>query len=412
MKKFCASLFISLLFFSSLIALPFDPDILYLTWQSHPESTMTIQWISDKSHHEDSVELSDGSTWHLEQGKHSYLSPEKSYLVHRVVLTHLQPNTQYAFRLDPEGKIYKFRTLPDTLNKPLQFVVGGDMYHDGLSYLMEMNRQAAATNPAFALLGGDLAYANGHQSIWQSIGSFFGMVDEKVTPWLEFLRAWKSTMITADGNLIPIVTTLGNHDVVGGFNQTPDSAKIYYKLFPVEGYRVLDFGNYMSVVILDTQHTHPIIGAQSIWLANCLLTRHSVPHKFALYHVGAYPSVRNYNDDIHAAIRYAWVPAFETFGINAAFEHHDHSYKRTFPLRNGKVDPKGVVYIGDGGWGVKKARRPKKRNYLAMSAASRNFIKVTISPDERFFEAINERGEVFDSYKQSQIALDTSQIEK
>src|SRR5436190_12225355 len=112
MKKFYISFFAFFVFFSSLIAAPFDPDILYLTWQSHPESTMTIQWITDKSHLEDNVEFSDGSSWHQEHGKHFRLSPDKSYILHRIELTQLQPDTQYSFRLGHEGLLYKFRTMP------------------------------------------------------------------------------------------------------------------------------------------------------------------------------------------------------------------------------------------------------------------------------------------------------------
>ena len=33
------------------------------------------------------------------------------------------------------------------------------------------------------------------------------------------------------------------------------------------------------------------------------------------------------------------------------FENHIHGFKRTKPLRGGKVVDKGTVYIGDGSWG-------------------------------------------------------------
>jgi len=402
MRKILFFIFFSLLFAATLISAPFDPTILYLTWHSHPDTSMSIQWVTDKNHVEDYLEFNDGHSWYAVEGYHTRLNLEQSYLVHRVDLSNLNPETKYLFRLAREGKIYKFCTMPSQLTKPLRFVVGGDIYHDEIEYVSEMNQQAAKCNPSFALLGGDIAYANGHRSIWQRIGMSLGMVNEKIVPWLEFLALWKKEMVTSDGCLIPIVPAIGNHDVVGGFDQTPQSAKVFYSLFPGNGYRVLDFGNYMSIVILDSGHTHPIIGNQARWLASTLNTRQEVPHKFALYHVGAYPSIRNFKKEEHAAIRQAWVPLFEKFGVNAAFEHHDHAYKRTHPLRKGKIDANGVIYIGDGGWGVKKPRKPKtqeQRPYLAKSAASRSIINVTIEPEKRSFEAIDEIGNIIDSMR-------------
>jgi hypothetical protein len=167
-----------------------------------------------------------------------------------------------------------------------------------------------------------------------------------------------------------------------------------------QGYNVLDFSDYMSIWLLDSGHTHAVHGQQTDWLRETLLQRKAVPHKFISYHVPAYPSVRSFNEKISPSIRRYWVPLFEKFGIVAAFEHHDHAYKRTYPLKNHKIDPTGVIYLGDGGWGVQKPRaRPASdfRWYLAKSAPKRNFIVVTISPDEtRHFLAVDDNGDIID----------------
>jgi hypothetical protein len=39
---------------------------------------------------------------------------------------------------------------------------------------------------------------------------------------------------------------------------------------------------------------------------------------------------------------------FDRYGVQLAFENHDHTFKRTYPLRAGKLDPRGTVYLGDG----------------------------------------------------------------
>ena len=37
--------------------------------------------------------------------------------------------------------------------------------------------------------------------------------------------------------------------------------------------------------------------------------------------------------------------------MDAVLEHHDHTFKRTHPLKDGMKDKYGVPYLGDGSWG-------------------------------------------------------------
>ena len=100
-------------------------------------------------------------------------------------------------------------------------------------------------------------------------------------------------------------------------------------------------------------------------------------------------------------IRKNWVPIFDKYHLTAAFENHDHAYKRTHLLSNNTKNDKGVLYLGDGAWGVKKPRYPKSASdcwYIANSSRSRHLIKVTIYPDKREYQAINSHGEKIDEF--------------
>src|SRR5690625_7699759 len=108
----------------------------------------------------------------------------------------------------------------------------------------------------------------------------------------------------------------------------------------------------MSLVLLDTDHTNPVDGVQTEWLEQVLAERQEVPHLFPVYHGPAWPSVRNPDWEQSVRVREHWVPLFEAYGVRVAFENHDHAYKRTRPIRNNRKDPSGVVYFGDGAWGV------------------------------------------------------------
>lgn len=389
----------------------YEPVAVYLTWQRSPESTMTIHWITDKEHFQDTIQYRQNSDtpWLQASGSHIPMPGDAPYLIHKVELTNLHPETIYLFRIGSEGTPYKFQTMPATLHTNVRFIAGGDMYHDGLDILRQTNRQAARTAPLFALIGGDIAYAS--QSRFELLPQWLKpwmdkRTGQKPDRWLAWLAAWKEDGVTPDGRLIPILPVLGNHDTCGRFDQTPAEAPFFYSLFSMpgkQGYNILDFGNYMSIALLDSGHTHPVDGPQTQWLEQELQARPNVPHKFALYHVPAYPSVRNMNNKYSTQIRKHWVPVFEKTGLTAAFENHDHAYKRTMPILNNKPAKlhEGVIYLGDGAWGVDEPRKIKhvsQKWYLVKHAPVRHFLLMNLSGDTRRVTAISSQGETIDDF--------------
>ena len=375
------------------------PYATYLTWQRDPTTTMTVQWISGLEDTNDDVYYcrEGGSSWTIALGSHQPMPENEPYLIHKSELHGLTPGASYIFKTgDWAAPNRKFRTMPKDMGEAIRFVVGGDMYHSKLDFLIETNRQAAKTDPHFALVGGDIAYAAG-----KSPGK---SPPEKKKRWLAWLMAWSQYMVTPEGYLIPMVPAIGNHDVNGGYGQSPDQAKFFYALFAfpgMQGYNVLDFGQYMSVVVLDSAHTHPIPGGQTLWLYRTLEERAARPYKFALYHVPAYPCVRKFEEGHSRQVREFWVPIFDYFGLTAAFENHDHAYKRTYPISRGHIDPSGVLYLGDGGWAVKRPRKPNKAGsvwYLAKTVSARNFVLVTLQGSARSYTAFDSKGNVIDTY--------------
>jgi acid phosphatase type 7 len=92
---------------------------------------------------------------------------------------------------------------------------------------------------------------------------------------------------------------------------------------------------------------------------------------------------------------------FEKYGLNAAFEHHEHAYKRTYLIRNGQVDSNGVLYLGEGAWGPERLHQVYPEGalwYVAKAASKRHFILVTLEQESRLYQAIDEEGVIFDSY--------------
>jgi hypothetical protein len=374
----------------------FDPPALYLTWQRDPTTTMTIHW---QTVDEAKTELyfraaATTNAWKAVAGN-SHPLPGSVRKVHTVELTGLLPATDYNFCFWPGERVFKFRTMPKDLSRPVRFIDGGDVYSDR-TVLDAMNELAGKLDPSFVVFGGDLAYSCG------------GDKPEKMERWEAYFDSWKQKARTPDGRLVPMLVAIGNHEVPPLGNQPAEKVAAFYSLFSMpgpQGYNVLDFGRYLSLFLLNTAHTQPIEGAQTKWLQHTLAERRRVPHLVPTYHVPAYPSYRP--DDTGGSatltkkIRDQWCPLFERYGVKIAFEHHDHTFKRTLPIRAGKVDPKGVVYLGDGAWAV-TPRKPdaKPRWYLAKTASVRHFHLVTLYSDARHVLSVNEHGQVFDEVYQ------------
>jgi hypothetical protein len=302
--------------------------------------------------------------------------------VFRAELTGLAPGTDYQFRIGRSSPVYRFRTMPAKATDAIQFVSGGDCGVN--AHAVANNIQAARQDPMFAVIGGDLGYDNGRS----------------VETSLAFIRNYSKHMIGRDGRLIPMVTCIGNHEVDGGYNRPRSKAPFYYALFdglfPDTGYANLDFGDYLSLVLLDTGHTSKIGGEQASWLEKTLKTRADHPNVLVVNHVPAYPSVRNYQSTGNGN-REHWVPLFEKYRVPVVLEHHDHTFKRTKPLLSGLAHDNGVLYLGDGSWGrLRTPHTPEQLSYLVRSGRDYHMSLHRIQGDERFHLAMDEFGKVMD----------------
>lgn len=353
---------------------------------------MTIHWHTEsEARTELNWRKAAATNWARAVGSAQPLRGTKRW-VHTVELTGLTAATDYEFQFDAKGKAHKFRTMPAELRQPIRFVAGGDVYHEK-QWMERMTTLAARMDPAFIVFGGDLAYAHG------------GTNEENFQRWFDYFASWKKCAVAPDGRLIPMLVTIGNHEVKGSYRQPLERARSFYTVFSSpgpQGYQCLDFGNYLSLLLLDSDHTHTIAGEQADWLGRQLAGRSSVPHVIPVYHTPGYPGYRPDTEPQASEVRKHWSPLFDQYGVKLAFENHDHCFKRTFPLRDGKVDPLGTVYLGDGAWGV-ELRKPdatKPKWYLAKSGDIRHFYLVTLYSDARHVLAINEGGQIFDEVYQ------------
>jgi hypothetical protein len=247
-------------------------------------------------------------------------------------------------------------------------------------------QQSAKLSPAFAVIGGDIAYAND--------------VLTNFAKWDAWLDHWGTNMVTPDGYTIPMVLAIGNHEVRGGM--TPANARFYLGYFAQAGeqsYYSRTFGKNLALFQLDSGHLSDHGGQQAEWLDAQLFAHRHVPHRMAVYHVPLYPSHRAYDGGSSVKGREAWLPIFDRHHLTVAFENHDHSFKRTPLLRENKPDPRGTLFLGDGCWGMGARTVDKElRWYLAKAASVQHFWCVDVSRRRVEYRAVNKAGKIFDVY--------------
>ncbi len=386
-----------------------EPVALYLTWQRDPTTTMTIQWHTEGDTGPAYVEygaVGGGDLSVVEAASEPMVFSDR--IVHTAEITGLEPESERRFRVSHavEGipsPFYKFRTMPETAYRPIRMVVGGDVMHRE-EWMAQVNREAMRFDPDFIAWGGDLAYSDGRE--------------DRVEREYVFFRVMRDTLIAEDGRVVPVLMGIGNHEIRGGYYWghdrgreayedtdafREDIAPYYYNLFAFPGhpgYGYLDFGDYMSLVFLDTDHSGPVEGTQTEWLEGVLAERDGIPHLFPVYHVPSYPSVRSIDGAVSRRIREHWHPLFERYGVRVAFENHDHAYKRTVPIRGEVEHEDGIVYIGDGAWGVgeRVVHDARETWYLERSESIRHLILVTIQDESQDFKMINREGQLIDHY--------------
>jgi hypothetical protein len=258
-------------------------------------------------------------------------------------------------------------------------------------HVLANNRVAASQDPMFALIGGDLAYDNGING----------------HAVLQFVRNYSQTMVDSQGRLIPLVAGIGNHEVRGGYGKTLKEATYFSALFDglyrETSYTTLDFGDYLSLMLLDSGHVAKVEGEQTSWLDKALADRAGKAHLIAVNHVPAYPSYRapegpDGRPGTGWTQRQYWVPLFEKHNVDLVLEHHDHTFKRTHPLRGGSVDEQtGIVYLGDGSWGrLRVPKSPEARPYLAEVSSSYQLTVHRLEGEQRFHMALGETGKILD----------------
>jgi predicted phosphodiesterase len=311
---------------------------------------------------------------------------ESTAWINSVELAGLNPGTRYEVMIphDRSPETFCFDTAPTSSAGRVEFIAGSDVHTQSSEARLRrraIHAAAAGFDPDFVLLAGDLWYDNYRSDAEGLVSDFF--------------EDWHDRMI-ADGNRrIPLVPVEGNHDGEEQyFSQVvdPDSplsnSPFYYNRLKLPGesrYYALQYGSNLSLVLLNSDHSAPMAGEQTVWLEQTLQEHQSNRWTVVASHLGAYPGAGTaYLGTRETWIRENWTPLFEQYGADLVINGHSHGYKQTYPILNNQTNEEsGIRYIGDGGWSERLGNPPDPGNWFVQEGDSvYNFFRVTLLASE------------------------------
>ncbi|QDS94258.1 PhoD-like phosphatase [Roseimaritima multifibrata] len=324
-----------------------------VVWTDDPATTATVSWSTAAAGKSHSVRFrvkgSEASPSAQLADSGRYTGGESELYYHHVHLTDLQPATAYEVQMvsdSDESPVFYFVTAP-AVDREFSILHGGDSRSDHKAR-QRMNKLIAdivADSYENDDLADDiLAFAHGGDYV---------VTGTKMDLWSSWLSDHELTT-GPDGRLLPIIPARGNHDKGKPFNEIfgfPEGDLNYYGI---------SIGPQVRFTTLNSETS--TAGDQAEWL-KAELKKSRASHRWLLtqYHRPVYPAVKSPGSGLKS-----WVPLFEKYNVDLVCEADGHNIKRTVPIRDGKLDETGVVYIGEGGLGVPQ-RTPKTDRWFLES---------------------------------------------
>ncbi|MEY4544017.1 MAG: hypothetical protein RL685_212 [Pseudomonadota bacterium] len=279
----------------------------------------------------------------------------------------LEPNSTYCYSIAGWTAPTGLRTAPRTgSDQAVRFVVFGDSGSDSDGQ-RSVHDQLSQVPFDLILHTGDVAYEAGSLAALER--TFFDV-------YANYLRN------------APVFPTTGNHDY------RTDSGEPFRQVFALpdnggpdgnERWYSFNFGA-VHFVALDTEWELP---QQTEWLARDLGANH-LPWTIAYLHRPPFSSGEHGSN---LAVRSAFTPLFERYGVQLVFAGHDHDYERTVPIN-------GVTYVVTGGGG--RGTRPVgSSSFTAFSEDALHFVAVSIEGTVLLLHAIGATGRQLDSLQLS-----------
>ncbi len=184
---------------------------------------------------------------------------------------------------------------------------------------------------------------------------------------------------------MPFQPVAGNHEYVSPFYNAVTGRPYYY------GFSFLN----TYFIALDSNVPFEKGSRQYRWLESELKKAKNYKFRIVYFHDPMY-STRHHESNPY--IREAWEHLFIKYGVHLVFSGHDHGYQATYPVRNEKIQDNGTVYIVAGGGGGRFYDITSNPEWRRFEKTTLHYLRVTVDRASIFIEAIDDNGEIFDTY--------------
>lgn len=298
---------------------------------------------------------------------------------HHTRLKQLQPATTYYCVMESDSQAsreFHFRTGPND-DRKFGLIFGGD------SRSNSTNRQLVNRFMSKTLEGQPDITAMVHGGDYVQNGN-------NLIQWALWLTHQQTTT-TKSGRLLPVIPVRGNHE-----GKHPQFNEVFdWPGGKQNNYYTVKIGSLVSLVVLNTETV--AAGDQRKFLEATLGSNRTRQWQLASYHRPAFPAVKKPS---HALQH--WVPLFDQFRLDLVLEADGHVIKRTLPILAGKQNPDGVVYVGEGGLGVKQRNPDPSRWFLqhpGMTSKGHHVYLLTITKTRLLSQILTvSNGQVLDTW--------------
>ena len=383
-----------------------DPDRVVLTWAGDPATTQSVTWRTDTTVTVALAQLAlatDGPKM-AEVARTDTATTERLDArdvptpggtvvhYHAVTFTGLTPDTLYAYRVGDGtrwSEWFQFRTASASGAKPFSFLYVGDAQNDILSLWSRVVREGFRRAPdmRFIVHAGDLV--NDGNSQWQ---------------WGEWFRA--GGFIHA---MVSSVPAAGNHEYRARSAAEATARQSSLSVFwgpqftlPRNGVPGLEESNYWfdyenaRIVVLNSNRDRE---SQAAWLRT-VLRDNPKPWTIATFHHPIFSAARERDN---AALRNAWKPILEEYGVDLVLQGHDHTYARGRTVATGP----SVTNVPTG----VNARSVEGGPVYVVSVSGGKMYDATPEGWDRFDARIERKAENTQLFQVIRIAGDTLQYE-
>lgn len=392
----CVTVTICLLTVPKLVHIGYDTDVGHIMHvvTADMKHERTISWKTSNFGEPGSLEirpkqLKDITKVNAEAVELPTYNGGKHFGLYTAHVTNLTAGTDYEYRISVgkrQSAWLEFKTEPESTS--FKALIFGDS--QSLDYKVWAKTVQAAwennADAAFFVNMGDLV-DNG-QDEWQ---------------WNAWFDGGAKLLAT-----MPIVPVMGNHEAysLDWKMAKPDYYLSFFSL-PTNGPAGLeryaysyDYGD-VHFIVLNTQlnelhEWYPnLLEQQQSWLAKDL-SQTQKRWKVVLMHRGVWTHPFNGPLDV---IGQTFVPVFDKYHVDLVFTGHVHSYARTKPLKNGRSDPAGTIYIttgrsGDKVWDKSPQKPMDERYYNPLDMP--NYLVFEASHDTLKVAAFKQNGELID----------------